>query len=99
MPLDWIPEVRHPVGSGEAVIADALLYDRTGPVDGDSGSMLQAFVEVERATMGAERLASKLTAYERFTATCPQSRGAAGRPSKNRQWRSGGNATRSFPAS
>jgi hypothetical protein len=25
-PLDWIPEVHHPLGGGEAVIPDALLY-------------------------------------------------------------------------
>ncbi|MEV1066123.1 replication-relaxation family protein [Streptomyces sp. NPDC050263] len=51
-PLDWIPEVRHPIGSGEAVIPYALLYYRRGPVAGDNGSMLRAFVEVDRATMG-----------------------------------------------
>jgi mannose-6-phosphate isomerase-like protein (cupin superfamily) len=65
-PLDWIPEVHHPIGSGEAVIPDALLYYRRGPVDGDNGSMLRAFVEVDRATMGPERLAAKLSAYERL---------------------------------
>ncbi|MFF3576646.1 replication-relaxation family protein [Streptomyces mirabilis] len=65
-PLDWIPEVYHPIGSGEAVIPDALLYYRHGPADGDNGSMLRAFVEVDRATMGPERLAAKLTAYERL---------------------------------
>ncbi|WP_327187875.1 replication-relaxation family protein [Streptomyces sp. NBC_01334] len=65
-PLDWIFEVHHPIGSGEAVIPDALLYYRRGPVDGDNGSMLRAFVEVDRATMGPERLAAKLTAYERL---------------------------------
>ncbi|MFJ9817694.1 replication-relaxation family protein [Streptomyces sp. NPDC101151] len=63
-PLDWIPEVHHPIGSGEAVIPDALLYYRRGPADGDNGSMLRAFVEVDRATMGPERLAAKLSAYE-----------------------------------
>ncbi|MFF7191466.1 replication-relaxation family protein [Streptomyces sp. NPDC008222] len=65
-PLDWIPEVHHPVGSGEAVIPDAPLYYRRGPADGDNGSMLRAFVEVDRATMGPERLAAKLPAYERL---------------------------------
>ncbi|MEW2267064.1 replication-relaxation family protein [Streptomyces sp. NPDC047853] len=65
-PLDWIPEVHHPIGSGEAVIPDALLYYRCGPADGDTGSMLRAFVEVDRATMGPERLAAKLPAYERL---------------------------------
>ncbi|MFF4796769.1 replication-relaxation family protein [Streptomyces sp. NPDC001276] len=65
-PLDWIPEVHHPIGSGEAVIPDALVYYRRGPVDGDNGSMLRAFVEVDRATMGPERLAAKLSASERL---------------------------------
>ncbi|MFE0520757.1 replication-relaxation family protein [Streptomyces sp. NPDC058954] len=64
-PLDWIPEVYHPLGSGEAVIPDALLYYRTSG-DGDGGSMLRAFVEVDRATMGPERLAAKLTTYSRL---------------------------------
>ncbi|MGA5508956.1 replication-relaxation family protein [Streptomyces umbrinus] len=63
-PLDWIPEVHHPIGSGEAVIPDALLYYQRGP--DDDGSMLRAFVEVDRATMGPERLAAKLTAYARL---------------------------------
>ncbi|MGW7387127.1 replication-relaxation family protein [Streptomyces sp. NPDC054794] len=62
-PLDWIPEVYHPLGSGEAVIPDALLYYRTSS---NGGSMLRAFVEVDRATMGPERLAAKLTAYARL---------------------------------
>ncbi|WP_243762160.1 replication-relaxation family protein [Streptomyces sp. Tu 3180] len=83
-PLDWIPEVHHPLGSGEAVIPDALLYyqRRTGRTDdtdhtddtdsADSavgakgGVMLRAFVEVDRATMGPERLAAKLTSYARL---------------------------------
>ncbi|MFE2839335.1 replication-relaxation family protein [Streptomyces mirabilis] len=65
-PLDWLTEVHHPIGSGEAVIPDALMYYRRGPADGDSGAMVRAFVEVDRATMGPERLAAKLTAYERL---------------------------------
>ncbi|MFJ3308303.1 replication-relaxation family protein [Streptomyces sp. NPDC086549] len=59
-PLDWIPEVHHPLGGGEAVIPDALLYYRTSD---DGGAMPRAFVEVDRATMGPERLAAKLTTY------------------------------------
>ncbi|WP_399936563.1 replication-relaxation family protein [Streptomyces sp. BBFR25] len=70
-PLDWIPEVHHPLGSGEAVIPDALLYYRShdtgaGGSDSGSGAMLRAFVEVDRATMGPERLAAKLGAYARL---------------------------------
>ncbi|MGW3425478.1 replication-relaxation family protein [Streptomyces phaeochromogenes] len=55
--MDWIPEVHHPIGSGEAVIPDALLYYRHG--SDDDGAMLRAFVEVDRATMGPERLAAE----------------------------------------
>ncbi|MFF2938052.1 replication-relaxation family protein [Streptomyces mirabilis] len=65
-PLDWLTEVHHPIGSGEAVIPDALLYYKRGPADGDNGAMLRAFVEVDRATMGPERLGAKLPAYERL---------------------------------
>jgi hypothetical protein len=67
-PLDWIPEVHHPLGGSEAVIPDALLYYRTSDStnDGAGGSMLRAFVEVDRATMGPERLAAKLGAYARL---------------------------------
>ncbi|MFE3249825.1 replication-relaxation family protein [Streptomyces sp. NPDC059209] len=60
MPLDWIPEVHHPIGNSEAVIPDALLYYDSGD------AMLRAFVEVDRATMGPERLAAKVTAYARL---------------------------------
>ncbi|WP_316763180.1 replication-relaxation family protein [Streptomyces herbicida] len=74
-PLDWIPEVYHPLGSGEAVIPDALLYYRSSS---NGGSMLRAFVEVDRATMGPERLAAKLTAYARLHNYIPAP--AAGRP-------------------
>ncbi|MEU3341956.1 replication-relaxation family protein [Streptomyces sp. NPDC006668] len=65
-PLDWIPEVYHPLSNGEAVIPDALLYYRRGDTGSEGGSMLRAFVEVDRATMGPERLAAKLTAYARL---------------------------------
>ncbi|MFF4788279.1 replication-relaxation family protein [Streptomyces sp. NPDC001276] len=61
-PLDWIPEVYHPIGSGEAVIPDAVLFYRRGR-EGGEGAMLRAFVEVDRATMGPERLAAKLHSY------------------------------------
>ncbi|TRO56069.1 replication-relaxation family protein [Streptomyces sp. IB201691-2A2] len=60
-PLDWIPEVYHPLGNGEAVIPDGLLYYRTG--SDEEWSMLRAFVEVDRAAMGPERLAAKISAY------------------------------------
>ncbi|MER6138358.1 replication-relaxation family protein [Streptomyces sp. NPDC001815] len=68
-PLDWIPEVHHPLGSGEAVIPDALLYYRRG--SGEEWSMLRAFIEVDRATMGPERLAAKISAYARLHGYAP----------------------------
>ncbi|MFF4402470.1 replication-relaxation family protein [Streptomyces sp. NPDC001480] len=88
-PLDWIPEVHHPLGSGEAVIPDALLYYRTCE---DGGSMLRAFVEVDRATMGPERLAAKLTAYARLHDYVPapppgRPRPAAGQQLPEEDWR------------
>ncbi|MEU0947228.1 replication-relaxation family protein [Streptomyces canus] len=70
-PLDWMTEVHHPIGKGEAVMPDALLYYRRDPVGGDGGSMLRAYVEVDRATMGPERLAAKLTAYARLHSYVP----------------------------
>lgn len=70
-PLDWLPEVHHSLGGGEAVIPDALMYYRRGPADGDDGVMLRAFVEVDRATMGPERLAAKIGAYTRLHGYIP----------------------------
>ncbi|MGX1274924.1 replication-relaxation family protein [Streptomyces phaeoluteigriseus] len=70
-PLDWIPEVHHSLGGGEAVIPDALVYYRRGR-EGAEGVMLRAFVEVDRATMGPERLAAKLGAYARLHSYTPQ---------------------------
>ncbi|WP_329394476.1 replication-relaxation family protein [Streptomyces melanogenes] len=64
-PLDWIPEVHHPIGNGEAVIPDALMYYEHGGA-GEHGAMMRAFLEVDRATMGPERLAAKLTTYQRY---------------------------------
>ncbi|MFF8639054.1 replication-relaxation family protein [Streptomyces pilosus] len=89
-PLDWIPEVHHPLGGGEAVIPDALLYYQRRTADGAhptagtdhgdgavgaertrGGVMLRAFVEVDRATMGPERLAAKLGHYARLHSYTP----------------------------
>ncbi|WP_371647423.1 replication-relaxation family protein [Streptomyces mirabilis] len=44
-PLDWLTEVYHPIGNGDAVIPDALLYYERGPADDDNGAMLRAFVD------------------------------------------------------
>ncbi|MYT03104.1 hypothetical protein GT021_00015 [Streptomyces sp. SID5470] len=68
-PLDWMTEVHHSIGTGHAVIPDALLCYRHGP--SSDGSMLRAFVEVDRATMGSERLAAKLASYARLHACIP----------------------------
>ncbi|GLP67359.1 hypothetical protein TUSST3_39810 [Streptomyces sp. TUS-ST3] len=67
-PMDWIPEVYHPLGNGEAVIPDAPLYYRRSQ---GGGGLLWAFVEVDRATMGPERLAAKLTVYARLHRYAP----------------------------
>ncbi|MER6978411.1 replication-relaxation family protein [Streptomyces carpinensis] len=91
-PLDWIPEVCYPVGGGEAVIPDALLYYRSGREDGE-GSMLRAFVEVDRATMGPERLAAKLNSYARLYQYVPapapgrRPRQAFQEPGQEEEWR------------
>ncbi|MGX1487744.1 hypothetical protein RKD41_000003 [Streptomyces tendae] len=77
-PLDWIPEVHHPLGGGEALIPDALLYYRCSRDAGGGGEgwvMLRAFVEVDRATMGPERLAAKISAYERLYRYVPMTVG------------------------
>ncbi|MEU1201194.1 replication-relaxation family protein [Streptomyces sp. NPDC005813] len=70
-PLDWIPEVHHSLGSGGAVIPDALLYYQGGSRNSGRGSMLRAFIEVDRATMGPERLSAKIGAYERLYRYAP----------------------------
>ncbi|MFF4283009.1 replication-relaxation family protein [Streptomyces kronopolitis] len=72
-PLDWMPEVAHPVRDGAAdgdrmLVADALLrYARTSP----TRTLLRAFVEVDRATESSERLASKVITYARFHTHVP----------------------------
>ncbi|MFF2996969.1 replication-relaxation family protein [Streptomyces sp. NPDC057950] len=70
-PLDWIPEVHHPLGSSEAVIPDALMYYQSRGDDGGHGSMMRAFLEIDRATMGPERLAAKIPAYTRLHTHTP----------------------------
>ncbi|WP_371129958.1 replication-relaxation family protein [Streptomyces sp. 2231.1] len=83
-PLDWLPEVHHPLGSGEAVIPDALLYYRSGSEGNGEGAMMRAFIEVDRATMGPERMAAKLGNYARLLAYVPAvvGRRAAGEPAQ-----------------
>ncbi|MET7457839.1 replication-relaxation family protein [Streptomyces sp. NPDC005574] len=92
-PLDFLPEVHHPIGGGEAVIPDALLYYRSGRQDTDEhGAMLRAFLEVDRATMGPERLAAKLRAYACLHAYVPTPVGGGRRTATSlelpsQQWR------------
>jgi hypothetical protein len=91
LPLDWIPEVHHSLGNGEAVVPDALLYYRCDRERGTGGSMLRAFVEVDRATMGPERLGAKLTAYARLhryvPALPPGARRRGGLQTPEEEWR------------
>lgn len=69
-PLDWIRDVRHPLGRSKAVIPHALMYYRNASADG-ADSLLRAFVDVDRATLGPQRLAAKLTAYARLHPCMP----------------------------
>ncbi|MCC3655855.1 replication-relaxation family protein [Streptomyces sp. S07_1.15] len=69
-PLDWTPEVSHQLPDAERLISDALLH-YTLHEAGDRRVQLRAFVEVDRATMTAERLASKLIEYARFHTYTP----------------------------
>ncbi|AWW41858.1 hypothetical protein DN051_38830 [Streptomyces cadmiisoli] len=70
-PFDWTPEVAHPIGDGERVIADAVLhYTLTGS---GGRTKLRAFLEIDRTTMSSERLATKLIDYARLFTHTPQS--------------------------
>ncbi|WP_405467084.1 replication-relaxation family protein [Streptomyces canus] len=63
-PWDWTPEVSHPIGESERLVADAVM--RYTVIDGEHRRMLRAFVEVDRTTMSSERLAVKLIEYARL---------------------------------
>ncbi|MER6677771.1 replication-relaxation family protein [Streptomyces sp. NPDC000983] len=63
-PWDWTPEVAHPIGDGERLVADAVLHYTA--VDGEHRRKLRAFIEVDRTTMSSERLAIKLIDYARL---------------------------------
>jgi len=70
-PLAWRHEVAHSLGRppgqrrAELLIADALLtYQLNGP--GEEVSILYRFAELDRATMGADRLAEQLARYARL---------------------------------
>ena len=74
--LDWVPEVAHRIRDGQRrfeddhVISDAVLHY----VDVRRGhrKMLTLFLEVDRATMTASRLAAKVSAYGRLHEYVPQ---------------------------
>ncbi|MFJ4790982.1 replication-relaxation family protein [Streptomyces sp. NPDC088794] len=63
-PWDWTPEVAHPIGEGERLVADAVMHYTV--IDGDHRRKLRAFLEVDRTTMSSERLAVKLIEYARL---------------------------------
>ncbi|MET7693862.1 replication-relaxation family protein [Streptomyces sp. NPDC005483] len=63
-PWDWTPEVAHPIGEGEQLVADAVMHYTV--VDRERRRKMRAFIEVDRTTMSSERLAVKLIAYARF---------------------------------
>lgn len=73
--LDWTPEVSHPLSDGERIITDAVMHYTL--TEGKERTKLRAFVEVDRATMSSERLASKLIEYARLWSYEPQ---PVGRP-------------------
>ncbi|SNX88532.1 protein involved in plasmid replication-relaxation [Streptomyces sp. TLI_55] len=87
-PLDWIPEAYQPLGGGEGVIPDALLYYRIDRDRNEDWPMLRAFVEVDRATMGPERLAAKIHTYQRLFEYVPVSvgRSRAGQEPPEEGW-------------
>ncbi|WP_435843916.1 replication-relaxation family protein, partial [Streptomyces fructofermentans] len=63
-PWDWTPEVSHPLGEGERLVADAVMHYTV--VETERRRKLRAFVEVDRTTMSSERLAVKLIEYARL---------------------------------
>ncbi|MEN1882163.1 replication-relaxation family protein [Streptomyces mirabilis] len=93
-PLDWLTEVHHPIGSGEAVIPDALLYYKRRPADDDNGAMLRAFEKSTGPPWAPNASPPNCPRTGASTATCPRSGGAAGRPSaRSRNRRTGGGTT------
>jgi hypothetical protein len=71
--LDWTPEVSHPIGDSEKIVADALLHYTLN--NRQQRRKLRAFIEVDRATMSSERLATKLIEYARLWTYEPQPAG------------------------
>jgi protein involved in plasmid replication-relaxation len=76
--LDWLPEVTHKLpdsGGHEGLIADALAYYCIPEDEDRPRRNYRAFLEIDRATMSSERLASKLITYARFYRYRPQQPG------------------------
>ncbi|MGW3038141.1 replication-relaxation family protein [Streptomyces sp. NPDC001178] len=90
--LDWTPEVSHPLSDGERIITDAVMHYTL--TEGEERTKLRAFVEVDRATMGSERLASKLIEYARLWSYEPQ---PVGRPRSRQPATSGAVWLRWYP--
>ncbi len=93
-PLDWMPEVAHRIRDGQRrfeddhVIADAVL-DYTHVAEGGRRTLLRAFIELDRCTMTASRLAEKVAAYGRYYDYIPQEHERLRRPARSRPaWQS-----------
>ncbi|MFF2378418.1 replication-relaxation family protein [Streptomyces xiamenensis] len=75
-PLDWMPEVAHRIRDGvrrfedDHVITDAVLH--YVHVRRGQRAMMTLFLEMDRATMTAARLAAKVAAYGRLHEYVPQ---------------------------
>jgi hypothetical protein len=75
-PLSWRHEIAHPIGRppgrrrGELLIADALLTYLIP--DGDLAGVHYRFLELERATIPTEALATKLARYGRLHRFAPE---------------------------
>ncbi|GGX93876.1 replication-relaxation family protein [Streptomyces fructofermentans] len=63
-PWDWTPEISHPLGEGQRLVADAVMHYTV--TTGEHQRKLRAFIEVDRTTMSSERLAVKLIEYARL---------------------------------
>lgn len=92
-PLDCIPEVQHPIGSGEVVIPDALLYYKRGPADGATGRCCGPSWKSTGPPWALNALAPSCPRTSASTATYPRSWGA-GPLSRSWRWRGGGSDRR-----
>jgi hypothetical protein len=75
-PLAWRHEIAHPIGAkrSDAVIADAVLRYQSAATDG-AVVLDYRFIELDRATMPVDQLATKLARYTRLASyTSPGAR-------------------------